>query len=262
MQGIAVISSKLHHSAQIQNTSKGVMADALSRKEIDAIFQDTAQADWNNFAKTQQNDYVLKRYLDETDSPNVVTHEWQGIKLLCDGARDRVPRPLVPCGFRRTIFLHCQNLTHSGIRVTIKFMFEVYTWPTMKKHCTTWVQSCIPCQQTKVRPYTKSPYQHYPLTSERLSEIHLDLIGPLPESEGNRYILIKCVDRYTRWFTASALPRQDVQTVISAFLRDWVSIIEPHSSVSLTKRNSSYPHYCKFCQNYFHLVRRSTASLE
>ena len=32
-----------------------------------------------------------------------------------------------------------------------------------------------------------------------------------------------CVDRFTRWFTASALPKQDVQTVISAFLRDWVS---------------------------------------
>jgi len=60
----------------------------------------------------------------------------------------------------------------------------------MKKDCTTWVQSCVPCQQTKVRPYTKSPYQHYPLTSERLSEIHLDLIGLLLESEGNRYILM------------------------------------------------------------------------
>ena len=91
----------------------------------------------------------------------------------------------------------------------------------MKKDCTVWVQSCVPCQQTKVRPYTRSPYQHYPLTSEHLSEIHFDLIGPLPESEGNRYILM-CVDRFTRWFTASALPSQDIQTVISAFLRDWV----------------------------------------
>jgi len=92
----------------------------------------------------------------------------------------------------------------------------------MKKDCTMWVQSCVPCQQTQVRPYAKSPYQHYPLTSQRLSEIHRDLIGPLPESEDNRYILM-CVDRFTRWFTATALPKQDVQTVISAFLRDWVS---------------------------------------
>jgi len=85
-----------------------------------------------------------------------------------------------------------------------------------------WVQSCVTCQQTEVRPFTKSPYQHYPFTSERLSEIYLDLIEPLSESEGNRYILM-CVDRFTRWFTAIALPRQDVQTVISVILSYWVS---------------------------------------
>ena len=143
-------------------------------------------------------------------------------KLLCCVSRDGVPRPLVPCGFRRIIFDDCHNLTHSGIRATIKFISETYTWPTMKKDCTTRVQSCVPCQQTKLRPYTKSPYQHYPLTSERLSEIHLHLIRPILQSDGNRYILM-CVGRLTHWFTASASPRQDVQTVIFAFLRDWVS---------------------------------------
>jgi len=198
------------------------VADALSRVEIPAIFQHAPQINWNDFAKAQQNDYVSKRYLDETDSVNVVTHEWQGVKLLCEVSRDGVPRPLVPCGFRRLIFDNCHNLTHIGNCATIKFISETYTWSIMKKDCTTWVQSCVPCQQTKVRPYTKSPYQHYPLTSERLSEIHVDLIGPLPESEGNCYILM-CVDRFPRWFTASALPTQDVQTVISAFLRNWVS---------------------------------------
>jgi len=71
-------------------------------------------------------------------------------------------------------------------------------------------------QNMKVRPYTKSAYQHNPLTNEGLSEIHVDLIGPLPESDGNRYVLM-CVDRFTRWFTATPLPRQDVQTVISAW---------------------------------------------
>ena len=179
---IASLYTNLKHIKGCDN----VVADALSRVEIAAIFQHAAQIDWNDFAKAQQNDYVLKRYLDETDSANVATCEWQGVKLLCDVSRNGVPRPFVPCGFRRIVFDNCHNLTHSGIRATIKFISETYTWPTMKKDCTTWVHSCVPCQQTKVRPYTKSPYQHYPLTSERLSEIHLDLIGPLPESEGNR----------------------------------------------------------------------------
>jgi len=32
-----------------------------------------------------------------------------------------------------------------------------------------------------------------------------------------------CIDRFTRWFTATPLPRHDVHTVISGFLRDWVA---------------------------------------
>jgi len=160
--------------------------------------------------------------LDETNSTNVIEHEWNGATLLCDVSRDGTPRPLVPCGFHRIVFKNCHNLTHCGIRATIKFISEIYTWPNLKKDCTVWVRSCVPCQQTKVRPYTKSVYQDYPLTSERLSEIHVDLIGPLPESGGNRYVLM-CVDRFTPWFTATRLPRQDIHSVISGFLWDWVA---------------------------------------
>jgi len=32
-----------------------------------------------------------------------------------------------------------------------------------------------------------------------------------------------CVDWFTRWFTATPLPRQEVHTVTSGFLRDWVA---------------------------------------
>jgi len=199
-----------------------VVADALSRIEINSIFQHAAKIHWHAFAKAQRNDYELKRYLDKTNSANVIEHEWNGASLLCDVSRDGTPRPLVPCGVCCIVFDNCHNLAHCGIRATIKFSSETYTSPNLKKDCIVCVQSCVPCQQTKDRPYTKSAYQHYPLTSECLSEIHVDLIGPLPESDGNRYVLM-CVERFTRWFTATPLLRQDIHTVISGFLRDWVA---------------------------------------
>jgi len=142
-----------------------VVADALSRIEINSIFQHAAKIDWHAFAKAQWNDYELKRYLDETNSSNVIKQEWNGATLLCDVSRDGTPPPLVPCGFRRIVFDNCHNLTHCGIRATIKFISETHTWPNLKKDCTVLVQSCVPCQQTKVRPYTKSACQHYPLTN-------------------------------------------------------------------------------------------------
>jgi len=114
-------------------SSDNVMADAHSRVEIEAIYEDAAQLDWIDFANTQQNDYVLKRYLEGTNSVNVITQEWRSVKLLCDVSHDGVPCPLVPCTFRRIIFDNCHNLTDSGIRVTISFISETYTWSTMKK---------------------------------------------------------------------------------------------------------------------------------
>jgi len=49
-----------------------VVTAPLSRVEIDAILQDDGQIDWKDFAKTQQNDFVLKRYLDEITLPTSV----------------------------------------------------------------------------------------------------------------------------------------------------------------------------------------------
>ena len=80
--------------------------------------------------------------------------------LLCDVSRDGTPLPLVPCGFRWIVFDNCHNLIHCVIRATVKFISETYTWPNLKKACTVWGHSCVPCQQTKVRSYTKSAFQH------------------------------------------------------------------------------------------------------
>jgi len=52
-----------------------VMADALSRIEINSIFQHAAKIDWHAFAKAQRNDYELKRYLGETNPANVIEQE-------------------------------------------------------------------------------------------------------------------------------------------------------------------------------------------
>ena len=38
------------------------------------IFQHAAKINWHAFAKAQRNDYELKRYLDETNSANVIEH--------------------------------------------------------------------------------------------------------------------------------------------------------------------------------------------
>ena len=51
----------------------------------------------------------------------------------------------------------------------------------------------------------------------------MDLVGPLPVSDRrNRYILV-CVDYFTRWPEAYALPDMTASTVAKAFVDGWIS---------------------------------------
>ena len=56
----------------------------------------------------------------------------------------------------------------------------------------------------------------------RFGSLHLDLVGPLPESRGMRY-LFTVVDRFTRWIEVVPIPDITAETVVRAFLLNWVA---------------------------------------
>jgi hypothetical protein len=67
------------------------------------------------------------------------------------------------------------------------------------------------------------PFQPFETPDERFSHVHLDIVGPLPDSDGYRY-LVTAVDRFTRW--PMAFPVKDIHaiTVAQAFLNGWIQL--------------------------------------
>ncbi|KFD45967.1 hypothetical protein M513_13149, partial [Trichuris suis] len=133
-----------------------------------------------------------------------------------------LPRIYVPADLRRSVFYATHGLSHPGVRATKRLMLSRYVWPAIKRDVARWTRSCIACQRSKIHRHTRSPPVEFPTPKERFEHVHLDIVGPLPLSEGKRYLLT-AVDRFSRWPEAWPLGEISARTVARTFLDNWIA---------------------------------------
>ncbi|BHF75397.1 hypothetical protein SprV_0501849400 [Sparganum proliferum] len=157
--------------------------------------------------------------------------------ILCDVSTP-FHRPFVPASMRRAVFQTLHGLSHPGIRASQKLLAERFVWPGMNKGVKDWARSCLSCQRNKVQRHNKSSPGTFPSPDARFSHVHLDVVGPLPPSNGFTYLLT-CVDRYTRWAEAIPLPNVQAETIVKAFVSRWVAMFGAPSTVT-TDRGAQF----------------------
>ncbi|BHF63933.1 hypothetical protein SprV_0200692900 [Sparganum proliferum] len=157
--------------------------------------------------------------------------------ILCDVSTP-FHRPFVPASMRRAVFQTLHGLSHPGIRASRKLLAERFVWPGMNKDVKAWARSCLSCQRNKVQRHNKSSPGTFPSPDARFSHVHLDVVGPLPPSNGFTYLLT-CVDRYTRWAEAIPLPNVQAETIVKAIVSRWVAMFGAPSTVT-TDRGAQF----------------------
>ena len=131
-------------------------------------------------------------------------------------------RPLVPQSLRHVLFQHVHGLAHPGIRATRRLLSARYVWPHLARDVTLWCRSCLSCQTSKVHRHTHLRPAVIPLPTSRFSHIHVDLVGPLPSSNGYTY-LFTIVDRVSSWPEAIPLASTTADDCATALVQHWIS---------------------------------------
>lgn len=216
LSAIAEFNCSLRHLPGKQNP----VADALSRVPIDAV---QLGLDYNRLAEVQRAD-------PETAAcrTSVTSLSWQdipmcsdGTTILCDVSTGR-PRPWIPASLRRHVFDLIHGLAHPSRRATARLLKQKFVWHGISRDSKNWVRACTACQTTKVQRHTETGPASFPQPRRRFGHIHVDVVGPLPPSEGYRY-LFTIMDRSTRWPEAVPMVDATAASCSAALLSGWVS---------------------------------------
>ena len=101
-------------------------------------------------------------------------------------------------------------------------MTSKYVWRGIARDVRSWARECDRCQRCKIFRHTESGISTFTLPRRRFGHVHVDVVGPLPISNGFRY-LFTTIDRATRWPEAIPISEATSSSCAQAFVTNWIS---------------------------------------
>ena len=97
------------------------------------------------------------------------------------------------------------DIGHPGQQRMLELLKRTYWWSGLKEDIKKYMQGCLKCQQNKVQHQQKAGKLH-PLEIPKgpWQEISIDMIGPLPNSNGMNAILV-IMDRFMKMIRLKAM---------------------------------------------------------
>ena len=251
---ISQFTSDIRHISGKDN----VTADVFSRVHIDSLrLHDSI--DFDAIAHAQEDDEEIASLSDD-DSITLqrVPIPTSDNTILCDMSTG-TPRPYIPASFRKSVFSALHNLSHPGIRATQKLCTERFVWKGINRDVRSWTKTCLQCQKCKVHRHTKTPLGTFSTPDARFDHVHIDIVGPLPPSDGFPYLLT-CVDRFTRW--PEAIPMSDISadTVARTFVTHWIARFGVPSTITTDRGRQFESHLFRALTDLLGTTRIRTTS--
>jgi len=112
------------------------------------------------------------------------------------------------------------DVGHPGQHRMLKLIKRTYWWPGLKKDIKKYIQGCFKCQQNKVQHQRKVGELHsLEILKGPWQEINIDIIGPLPKSNGMDTIVV-IVDQFIKMIRLKATTINILSEGIAKIYRD------------------------------------------
>ncbi|GFW15374.1 transposon Tf2-6 polyprotein [Trichonephila clavipes] len=154
--------------ALAQYHENNLVADALSHIEIDSISKASC-LNYKDIAAARLVDEEIKQLLESNSTSLNLKQQYvplEDITLTCDVSTN-VSRPLILKDYRKIVFQHLHGLSHPGISASTKLATQRFVWPNIRRDIKAWVNSCHPCQRSKIHRPTKAPIGTFALPDAR-----------------------------------------------------------------------------------------------
>lgn len=172
-------------------------------------------------AAIHKNQYKRERYVREglarTDSP------WQERGGVVHW-NDLLYVPNEPTLRERILQEHHDHplAGHPGIRRTRDLIMDKYYWPSLRRDIERYVRGCDTCQKVKPKAISRRTPLHPNATpGAPWEEISVDIIGPLPDSNGKNAIL-NVVDRFSKMIHVFPVHETITSLGVAKIFRDHV----------------------------------------
>ena len=111
---------------------------------------------------------------------------------------------------------------HPGVKRTKDLILVKYYWPTLRKDIEKYVAGCDKCQKNKsISKASKTPLQPNEIPQNPWEIISVDIIGPLPESQGKNAILT-VVDRFSKMIQLFPISTEITTRGVATIFRDHI----------------------------------------
>ena len=164
-----------------------------------------------------------------------MTFELVGEVVYARDARRR-RRFMVPKSLVQTVLEREHSVGHFGVDKMYMAMVKKYYWKFMKDDIARFVRECYTCQVCKATPSKLAPLKALPRPEHAQEVVALDVKGPLPMSQGKKYIIV-AVDMFTRFAFARAVGHVDGRAVVRFLIEEIFRFGVPKVVITDNARN-------------------------